>query len=99
MIENWVSNIDSWKKTGLARKRFCFLGRKVSVSSDELVAVDDDNVYKPPNMAEKDILQFVRNSKNIIHVESDDESEMNNAAPYPHVIQNEEHHEKLCVAI
>ncbi|GFV11702.1 hypothetical protein TNCV_976911 [Trichonephila clavipes] len=34
-------------------------------------------------MADKDILEFVLSSKNIIGADSDDESEMNNAAPVP----------------
>ncbi|GFW77299.1 hypothetical protein TNCV_924151 [Trichonephila clavipes] len=32
-------------------------------------------------MADKDILEFVQSSKNIIDADSDDENEMNNAAP------------------
>ncbi|GFY30601.1 hypothetical protein TNCV_3117631 [Trichonephila clavipes] len=34
-------------------------------------------------MADKDILEFVQNSKNIIDADSDDENEMINAAPVP----------------
>ncbi|GFT87791.1 hypothetical protein TNCV_799071 [Trichonephila clavipes] len=34
-------------------------------------------------MADKDILEFVQSSKNIIDTDSDDESEKNNAAPVP----------------
>uniref|UniRef100_A0A8C4RRF5 Tigger transposable element-derived protein 4 n=1 Tax=Erpetoichthys calabaricus TaxID=27687 RepID=A0A8C4RRF5_ERPCA len=54
-----------------------------TVSSEEFVAVDDDNVCTAPIMADKDILEFVQSSKNIIDADSDDENEMNNAAPVP----------------
>ncbi|GFS51469.1 hypothetical protein TNCV_549241 [Trichonephila clavipes] len=46
-------------------------------------------------MADKHILEFVQSSKNIIDAYSDDENEMNNAAPLcSHIIRNEERHEK-----
>ncbi|GFV73932.1 uncharacterized protein TNCV_2641961 [Trichonephila clavipes] len=50
---------------------------------EEFVAVVNDNVCTATIMAGKDILQFVQSSKNFIDVDSDDESEMNNAAPVP----------------
>ncbi|GFX51580.1 DDE-1 domain-containing protein [Trichonephila clavipes] len=50
---------------------------------EEFVAVDDDNVYTAPNMTHKDILKFVQSSKSIIDTDSEDENEMNNAAPVP----------------
>ncbi|GFY04524.1 hypothetical protein TNCV_4416101 [Trichonephila clavipes] len=34
-------------------------------------------------MEDKDILEFVLSSKNIIHADPEDENEMNNAAPVP----------------
>uniref|UniRef100_A0A8C4SEN5 HTH CENPB-type domain-containing protein n=1 Tax=Erpetoichthys calabaricus TaxID=27687 RepID=A0A8C4SEN5_ERPCA len=54
-----------------------------TVSSEEFVAVDDDNVCTAPIMTDKDILEFVQSSKNIIDADSDNENEMNNAAPVP----------------
>ncbi|GFX67498.1 hypothetical protein TNCV_3463871 [Trichonephila clavipes] len=50
---------------------------------EKFVAEDDDNVYTAPMMADKDILEFVQSSKNIIDANSDDENEMNNAVPVP----------------
>ncbi|GFW46045.1 hypothetical protein TNCV_3276631 [Trichonephila clavipes] len=44
-----------------------------TASSEEFVAVNDD----------KDSLEFVHFSKNIIDADSDDENEMNNAAAFP----------------
>ncbi|GFX97987.1 hypothetical protein TNCV_4906381 [Trichonephila clavipes] len=55
----------------------------LSVSSVELVSVDDDNAYKTPIVVDKDILEFVQSSKIIIHVDSDDENEMDKTAPAP----------------
>ncbi|GFW49263.1 hypothetical protein TNCV_3057731 [Trichonephila clavipes] len=52
-------------------------------SQEEFVAVDYDNVCTAPIMADKDILEFVQSSKNIIDEDSDDENEMNNAIPVP----------------
>ncbi|GFV83320.1 hypothetical protein TNCV_1900461 [Trichonephila clavipes] len=40
-------------------------------------------MYTAPIMADKDILEFVQSSINIIHADSGDENEMNNAAPVP----------------
>ncbi|GFX66742.1 ig-like and fibronectin type-III domain-containing protein 2 [Trichonephila clavipes] len=54
-----------------------------TVSSEEFVAVDDDNLYTAPIMADKDILEFVQGSNNIFDADSDDEKEMTNAAPVP----------------
>ncbi|GFS76248.1 hypothetical protein TNCV_4667901 [Trichonephila clavipes] len=51
------------------------------VLSEDFVAVDDDNVYSPKYG--KDILEFVQCSKNITEADSEDENEMNNAAPVP----------------
>ncbi|GFW33815.1 hypothetical protein TNCV_3589001 [Trichonephila clavipes] len=53
-----------------------------SVSSEEFVAVGDA-VGTAPIMADKGILEFLQSSKNIIDADSDDEKEMNNAAPVP----------------
>ncbi|GFV18394.1 SCAN domain-containing protein 3 [Trichonephila clavipes] len=54
-----------------------------TVSSEEFVAVNDDNVYTTPIMADKNILEFVQSSKNIIDVYFEDENEMNNAVLTP----------------
>ncbi|GFX53596.1 hypothetical protein TNCV_2327111 [Trichonephila clavipes] len=43
-----------------------------TISSEEFVAIDDDNVCTAPIMADKDILEFVQSSE--------DKNEMNNAA-------------------
>ncbi|GFS52405.1 hypothetical protein TNCV_4851041 [Trichonephila clavipes] len=51
-----------------------------TVSSEEFVAVDDDNVRTDPIMADKDILDFVQSSKRIIDADFGDENEMNHAA-------------------
>ncbi|GFT29662.1 hypothetical protein TNCV_4890881 [Trichonephila clavipes] len=50
---------------------------------EEFISVDDDNICTVPIMADKDILEFVQSSKNIIDTNYDDENEMNNAAPVP----------------
>ncbi|GFW80667.1 hypothetical protein TNCV_3235191 [Trichonephila clavipes] len=47
-----------------------------SVSSEDFIAVDDDNVRTSPIMADKDILKFVQCCKSIIDADSDDENEM-----------------------
>ncbi|GFV92355.1 hypothetical protein TNCV_3949651 [Trichonephila clavipes] len=52
-----------------------------TVSLEEFVAVDNDNVCTTPIMMDKSILELVQSSKNIIDADSDDESEMNIAAP------------------
>ncbi|GFY15423.1 hypothetical protein TNCV_1572341 [Trichonephila clavipes] len=49
--------------------------------SEEFIGVDDDNVCTAKTMADKDILEFVQSSKNIIDADSVGENEMNNAAP------------------
>ncbi|GFW35937.1 SCAN domain-containing protein 3 [Trichonephila clavipes] len=78
----------------LTRKYFLSLNEifeKVSVLfncptalSEKFIAIDDDNVCTTPLTADKDdILEFVHSSKNIIDAHSDDENEMNNAAPVP----------------
>ncbi|GFV40419.1 hypothetical protein TNCV_2535871 [Trichonephila clavipes] len=53
------------------------------VLSEECIAIDDDIVCTFPIMSDKDILEFVQSSKNIIDPNSDAENEMNNAAPVP----------------
>ncbi|GFU04355.1 paired domain-containing protein [Trichonephila clavipes] len=53
------------------------------VLSEDFVAVDDDNVCTAPINADKDILELVHSSKNIIDADSDDENKMNNAAFVP----------------
>ncbi|GFU75768.1 hypothetical protein TNCV_1652281 [Trichonephila clavipes] len=54
-----------------------------TVLAEELISVDDDNVCTAPIMADKDILEFVQISKNIIDSDSDEENEMKNEAPVP----------------
>ncbi|GFU86267.1 hypothetical protein TNCV_369231 [Trichonephila clavipes] len=54
----------------------------VSERERERERVDGDNVCAAPIMADKDISEFVQSSKNI-DADSDDEKEMNNAAPVP----------------
>ncbi|GFV89625.1 transposable element Tcb1 transposase [Trichonephila clavipes] len=63
-------------------------------SSGEFVAIYDNNVYTSPIIADKDILKFVPISRNIDDADSDDENEMNNAAPNPTSSEMREHHEK-----
>ncbi|GFV38643.1 hypothetical protein TNCV_2731791 [Trichonephila clavipes] len=46
-----------------------------TVSSKELFAVDDYNVCKAPIMADKDILELVQSSKNIIGTDFNDKNE------------------------
>ncbi|GFV98300.1 hypothetical protein TNCV_622591 [Trichonephila clavipes] len=61
-----------------------------TVSSEEFVAVDDDNAYAAPIMADKDILEFVQSSKDVIVAGSEDENEINNAdlVPTPSEMRN-----------
>ncbi|GFT33781.1 transposable element Tcb1 transposase [Trichonephila clavipes] len=66
----------------------------LTVSSEESVTADDDNVCTAPIMADKDILEFVKSSKNIIDADSDDENEMNMQLLCSRIIRNEQHHEK-----
>ncbi|GFT59067.1 hypothetical protein TNCV_186471 [Trichonephila clavipes] len=54
-----------------------------SVPSEEFIAADEDNVCTAVIMADKDSLEFVQSSENIIDADFDDENEMNNAAPVP----------------
>ncbi|GFV97075.1 hypothetical protein TNCV_3526611 [Trichonephila clavipes] len=51
-----------------------------TILSEEFVEVDDD-VCTAPMMADKDISEFAQSSKIITDEDSDDENEMNNAAP------------------
>ncbi|GFX89297.1 hypothetical protein TNCV_1339961 [Trichonephila clavipes] len=47
------------------------------LSLEEFVTADNGNVCTAPNRADKDILEFVQISKNIIDTDSVDENEMN----------------------
>ncbi|GFV33226.1 hypothetical protein TNCV_4635151 [Trichonephila clavipes] len=47
---------------------------------EEFIAVDDDNICTSPILADKDILEFVESSKNIIDADSNDENKINIAA-------------------
>ncbi|GFT38699.1 hypothetical protein TNCV_1498901 [Trichonephila clavipes] len=57
------------------------------VLSEEIIAIDDDNMYTAPIVADKDILEFIQSSKNIIDADSCDENETNNAANVPTLFQ------------
>ncbi|GFY20044.1 hypothetical protein TNCV_2147371 [Trichonephila clavipes] len=61
--------------------RFYIIELTYGVLLEESVAVDDDNVGTDPILAYRDILEFVQSSKNIIDADSENENEMNNAAP------------------
>ncbi|GFV46353.1 hypothetical protein TNCV_3232421 [Trichonephila clavipes] len=54
-----------------------------TVPLEEIVAVDDDNLCTAPIIAEKDILEFVHGSKNIIDTDANDKDKMNNAMLVP----------------
>ncbi|GFV07822.1 DDE-1 domain-containing protein [Trichonephila clavipes] len=54
-----------------------------TLSLEEFVTVDDNNVYTDPILADKDFLEFVQSAKNIMDADSSNENEMNNAAPVP----------------
>ncbi|GFU61370.1 hypothetical protein TNCV_530701 [Trichonephila clavipes] len=54
-----------------------------TILCEEFVAVDDDNVSAALVMADKDILEFVRSSKNIIDADFDNKNEINNATLVP----------------
>ncbi|GFU92593.1 hypothetical protein TNCV_4795211 [Trichonephila clavipes] len=54
-----------------------------NVLSEEFVALNDDNVCTASIMVDKGILEFLRSLTCIIDADSDDENEMNNAAPVP----------------
>ncbi|GFX64682.1 hypothetical protein TNCV_4681581 [Trichonephila clavipes] len=70
------------------------------VLSEEFIAVGDDNVCTATIMADKDVLEFVEISKNIMDTGSDDENELNNVAPLSLSLSlslfshHEERHEK-----
>ncbi|GFY12964.1 DDE-1 domain-containing protein [Trichonephila clavipes] len=70
-------------KWGCLRNFFVLLNYAI-LPSEESVAVDNDNMYTAPIKANKDILEFVQSSKNIIDtIDTDGEKEINNAAPVP----------------
>ncbi|GFW18943.1 hypothetical protein TNCV_5133951 [Trichonephila clavipes] len=52
-----------------------------TMSSEEFVAVDDDNVCTILYMTDKDILEFVQSSKNIADADSDDENGIKDVVP------------------
>ncbi|GFV39268.1 hypothetical protein TNCV_1229701 [Trichonephila clavipes] len=54
-----------------------------TASWEEFIAVDDDNVCTAPIMADKDILEIDKSSKDIIDADSDNENGMNSTAPFP----------------
>ncbi|GFW71146.1 hypothetical protein TNCV_91891 [Trichonephila clavipes] len=53
------------------------------VLSEEFVAVDDDNLCTASFMADKDTMEFVQSSKNIVGADSDDENELNYVVALP----------------
>ncbi|GFV97472.1 hypothetical protein TNCV_2039801 [Trichonephila clavipes] len=61
-------------------RKFLYYWTFLLLSSDEFVAVDDDDVCTAPITAYKDILMFVQSYKNILYADSNDENEMDNAA-------------------
>ncbi|GFV38442.1 hypothetical protein TNCV_4393231 [Trichonephila clavipes] len=64
------------------------------MSSEENVAVNDDNVCSIATiMKDEDILEFVQSSKNIFDADSNGENEKSYCSSCTHVIRNEEHHE------
>ncbi|GFV37046.1 hypothetical protein TNCV_2381931 [Trichonephila clavipes] len=54
-----------------------------TVSSEEFVAVHDDNTHTASIMADKDILAMVQSSKNTIDADFDYTNEMSNVAHVP----------------
>ncbi|GFT53353.1 uncharacterized protein TNCV_3323851 [Trichonephila clavipes] len=54
-----------------------------TVSSEEIVAVDDDRVCVSPIMAEKRNFRVCSRLKNIVDADSDDKNEVNSAIPIP----------------
>ncbi|GFU92665.1 hypothetical protein TNCV_4795931 [Trichonephila clavipes] len=55
----------------------------LNVLSEEFVALDDNNVCTAPIMADKDILELVQSSENIIVTNFDEEIEFNIKTPVP----------------
>ncbi|GFU93288.1 hypothetical protein TNCV_1860191 [Trichonephila clavipes] len=53
-----------------------------TVLPEEFVVVDDDNVYTEAIKADRDILEFIQSSENIMDADSDDEYEVTNASPF-----------------
>ncbi|GFV93549.1 hypothetical protein TNCV_1988611 [Trichonephila clavipes] len=66
----------AWKMTPRASVLFDYL----TVSLEEFVAIDDDNVSTTPMIAYKHILKFVQSSEYIIDADSSDGNETNHAA-------------------
>ncbi|GFS74898.1 uncharacterized protein TNCV_1395771 [Trichonephila clavipes] len=97
VIENWTSRLDYirasrgspmpeiiFKISYHFKNKICEQNTECStVSSEELIPENDSNVSTASIMADKDILELVQSSKNIIDVDSDDENKMNNAAHVP----------------
>ncbi|GFX96180.1 hypothetical protein TNCV_2290681 [Trichonephila clavipes] len=55
----------------------------LTVLSEEIIAIDDDNRCTAPIMTDKDILELSQSSKSIIDADFDHENEKNNADPVP----------------
>ncbi|GFV34984.1 hypothetical protein TNCV_2098111 [Trichonephila clavipes] len=53
------------------------------VASEEFVSVNNDNVRTTQIIADKVILEFVKSSKNITRIDSDDKNEINSVFPVP----------------
>ncbi|GFS88103.1 hypothetical protein TNCV_764821 [Trichonephila clavipes] len=54
-----------------------------TIPLEEFIAVDDDYMYTVPIVADKEILEFVKSSKNIIDADSECKNDMINYAPVP----------------
>ncbi|GFX01038.1 hypothetical protein TNCV_4580041 [Trichonephila clavipes] len=64
------------------------LRKFITVSSEEFVAVDDDNVSTNSIMADKEFVfgglgRLLKAQKKTVDADTDDENERNNAAPVP----------------
>ncbi|GFX65080.1 hypothetical protein TNCV_452181 [Trichonephila clavipes] len=63
-------------------------------AKEEFSPLDEDHMSTIPIIADKDILEVVQSSKNIIDADSDEENKKNNAAPVSYVLRIEGHHIK-----
>ncbi|GFV77046.1 hypothetical protein TNCV_691141 [Trichonephila clavipes] len=72
-------------KRGVKRKKSIIyvLLNFPTVSWEEFVAVEDDNMRTASIIVDKDIVEFVQSQKIIIVADSDNENEMNKAAHAP----------------
>ncbi|GFV48349.1 uncharacterized protein TNCV_2479141 [Trichonephila clavipes] len=80
VIENWTSRLDYIRASRGSRMPEIIFKISPAVPSKKFVGVDN-TAFIAPMMTEKDILEFVQSSKNIMNADSSDENEMTNAAP------------------